>query len=187
MGEVNQLSSDHHDVVVIGAGLSGLCADIKLKAAGIDDFRVFEKASDVGGTWRDNTYPGVACDVPSHLYSCSFAPNPDWSRWYAPGHEIQDYIRSCAVEFGVRDHITFETSIESATWRDDHWALVDSHGATCTARSIISALGGLHTANEPQLPGRELFNGDIFHTRRRPGGQACSGRRDWRDCRPGCP
>ena len=74
-----------YEVVVLGAGLSGVCAAIKLKEAGIDDVRIFEKAGDVGGTWRDNHYPGVACDVPSHLYSYSFAPNPEWSRWYAPG------------------------------------------------------------------------------------------------------
>ena len=89
-----------YEVVVIGAGLSGVCAAIKLKEAGIDNFHCFEKASDVGGTWRDNRYPGVACDVPSHLYSYSFAPNPEWSRWYAPGPEIWDYVKKCAADFG---------------------------------------------------------------------------------------
>ena len=99
-----------YEVVVIGAGLSGVCAAIKLKEAGIDNFQVFEKASDVGGTWRDNRYPGVACDVPSHLYSYSFAPNPEWSRWYAPGPEIWDYVKKCAADFGVYDQMTFDTT-----------------------------------------------------------------------------
>lgn len=156
--------SEHYEVVVLGAGLSGVCAAIKLKEAGIERVRVFEKASDVGGTWRDNRYPGVACDVPSHLYSYSFAPNPDWSRWYAPGREIWDYVRRCATDFGVYDNITFDTTIVSATWTSDRWTLQDSHGATHTATSIISALGGLHTPNMPDLPGHGTYQGVTFHT-----------------------
>lgn len=154
----------HYEVVVIGAGLSGVCAAIKLHEAGIGNYRVFEKAADVGGTWRENRYPGVACDVPSHLYSYSFAPNPEWSRWYAPGSEIWDYVRKCAKDFGVHDQITFNTIIKSAAWTADHWVLQDSNGSTCTAKSVISALGGLHTPNVPNLPGKELFEGEQFHT-----------------------
>lgn len=154
----------HFDVVVLGAGLSGVCAAIKLQQAGIDNVRVFEKASDVGGTWRDNRYPGVACDVPSHLYSYSFAPNPEWSRWYAPGHEIFDYVRKCAVDFDVYDRITFDTTVASADWIGDRWQIETSHGETFTSRAIISALGGLHTPNLPDLPGADAFEGVSFHT-----------------------
>lgn len=155
---------EHYEVVVLGAGLSGVCAAIKLKEAGIDNIRVFEKAGDVGGTWRDNHYPGVACDVPSHLYSYSFAPNPDWSRWYAPGPEIWDYVRKCAIDFGVYDQITFDTTIASAVWDTNHWLLEDLNGAPFTSKSIISALGGLHTPNTPSFPGQDIFAGEMFHT-----------------------
>ncbi len=160
----NDHAHHHYDVVVLGAGLSGVCAAIKLKEAGIENVRVFEKAGEVGGTWRDNRYPGVACDVPSHLYSYSFAPNPDWSRWYAPGPEIWDYVRRCATEFGVRDRITFNTTIDAAEWESGRWELRDSNGVRFTSSAIISALGGLHTPNVPDLPGREAFEGVCFHT-----------------------
>ena len=154
----------HYDVVVLGAGLSGVCAAIKLSEAGITNTRVFEKAGDVGGTWRDNRYPGVACDVPSHLYSYSFAPNPEWSRWYAPGQEIWDYVRKCAVDFGIYDNITFNTTIAAAAWTNDRWEIESSGGERFTSTSIISALGGLHTPNMPDLPGQDTFTGSSFHT-----------------------
>jgi cation diffusion facilitator CzcD-associated flavoprotein CzcO len=155
---------EHYEVVVLGAGLSGVCAAIKLKEAGVNNIRVFEKAGDVGGTWRDNRYPGVACDVPSHLYSYSFAPNPDWSRWYAPGPEIWDYVRRCAMDAAVYDQITFNTTIVSAVWDKNRWLIQDSHGSTFTTKSIISALGGLHTPNVPNFPGQAVFEGVTFHT-----------------------
>lgn len=155
---------ERYEVVVIGAGLSGVCAAIKLRESGINSFRIFEKAGDVGGTWRENHYPGVACDVPSHLYSYSFAPNPDWSRMYAPGSEIWNYVRKCAIDFGVHDRITFDTTIKSATWMHDHWVLETADGQIVTSRSIISALGGLHTPNIPELPGKGDFRGAMFHT-----------------------
>jgi len=168
---------EHYEVVVIGAGLSGICAAIKLKEAGIDNVRVFEKAGDVGGTWRDNQYPGVACDVPSHLYSYSFAPNSEWSRWYAPGAEIWDYVRKCAIDFQVYDQITFNTTIASAVWDLDHWILQDSSGSTFTSTSVISALGGLHTPNKPDFPGEDLFDGVTFHTSNWPQNQDLTGKR----------
>ncbi len=167
----------HYDVVVIGAGLSGICAAIKLKEAGIDNTRVFEKAADVGGTWRDNHYPGVACDVPSHLYSYSFAPNPEWSRWYAPGPEIWDYVKKCARDFGVRDHIKFNTTIESAVWKTDRWVLQDSNGSSFSSKSIISALGGLHTPNLPNIEGQDIFEGAQFHSTAWPDGLDLTGKR----------
>lgn len=170
-------SANHYEVIVLGAGLSGICAAIKLKEAGVESVRVFEKASDVGGTWRDNHYPGVACDVPSHLYSYSFAPNPEWSRWYAPGGEIWDYVRTCATAFGVYDHITFNTTVASATWALDRWTIEDSNGETVTATSIISALGGLHTPNMPQLPGSDTYEGITFHTTNWPDDLDLTGKR----------
>jgi len=167
----------HYEAVVIGAGLSGVCAAIKLREAGVENVRVFEKASDVGGTWRDNRYPGVACDVPSHLYSYSFAPNPGWSRWYAPGNEIWDYVRKCAIDFGVLDQITFNATIESAAWKSDRWLLADSNGSTFTSKSIISALGGLHTPNKPHFLGEAQFEGAAFHTTDWPEDLSLAGKR----------
>jgi len=154
----------HYEVVVIGTGLSGVCAAIKLQEADFKNIRIFEKADDVGGTWRDNRYPGVACDVPSHLYSYSFAPNPEWSRWYAPGAEILDYVRNCAKRYGVFDQICFNTTIESATWNADRWVLKDSNSTTFSANFVISALGGLHVPKTPDLPNKERFEGQVFHT-----------------------
>ena len=154
----------HYEVAVIGAGLSGVCAAIKLREAGVTNFCVFEKAEEVGGTWRENRYPGVACDVPSHLYSYSFAPNPEWSRWYAPGAEILEYVRECALNFGVYDQIKFETGIDSAVWETDRWVLNGSDGSVCTATAVVSALGGLHTPNQPDLPSQASYKGVQFHT-----------------------
>src|SRR6188472_4488745 len=104
------------DHLVVGAGFAGLCAAIKLQEDGETDFLVLEKGSDVGGTWRDNTYPGAACDVPSQLYSFSFAPNPDWSMSFSPQPEIQAYIRQTAERSGTLDRFQFDTTMESATW-----------------------------------------------------------------------
>lgn len=153
-----------YEVVVIGAGFSGVCVAIQLKQVGINNFHVFEKAADVGGTWRENTYPGVACDVPSHLYSYSFELNPNWSRHYAPGAEIHAYIRDCAQKFGVDEHLSFEAPIKSVTWKEDRWLIQPEEGETCSAKSVVSALGGLHTSRIPDIPGANLFHGPIFHT-----------------------
>ena len=174
---MNHNETNHYEAVVIGAGFSGVCAAIKLKEAGIDNVRIFEKAADVGGTWRDNLYPGVACDVPSHLYSYSFAPNPEWSRWYAPGAEIWNYVRACAQEFAVFDQITFNTTIESAVWNTDRWEIQDSNGSTLTSKSIISALGGLHTPSLPDIPGQKSFEGLQFHTSNWPQDLNLTGKR----------
>ena len=107
MSKNNKAARADHQVIVVGAGFSGLCMAIQLKEAGYDDFVVLEKAGDIGGTWRDNIYPGCACDVPSHLYSYSFAPNPRWSRMFAPQQEIWDYLKRCADKFGVTTHMRF--------------------------------------------------------------------------------
>src|SRR3954454_858889 len=104
------------EVAIVGTGFSGLGTAIRLKQEGIDDFVVFERADDVGGTWHWNTYPGCACDVPSHLYSFSFAPNPAWTQTYSPQPEIRAYLERVASDFGVRPHIRFRHTVESASW-----------------------------------------------------------------------
>ena len=131
-----------HRIAILGTGFSGLGAAIRLKQAGIDDFVVLEKASDVGGTWHFNTYPGCACDIPSHLYSFSFAPNPDWTHTYSGQPEIQRYLRGCAERFGLLEHIRFETTLEAAAWDDDAelWRL-DTSAGELTAEIFIAGPG----------------------------------------------
>ena len=153
-----------YDVVVLGAGFSGVCAGIKLKQAGVENFHIFEKGAEVGGTWRENTYPGVACDVPSHLYSYSFALNPNWSRHYAPGHEIKAYMEGCVDEFGIREHLSLGTAIKSLSWQGHHWLVQPEEAQAFTAKSVIAALGGLHTPYVPEIRGMAKFSGPMFHT-----------------------
>src|ERR1700716_252934 len=109
----------HVHVAIVGSGFAGLGMAIRLKQAGIEDFVVLERAEDVGGTWRDNTYPGCACDVPSHLYSFSFAPNPNWSRSYSPQAEIWNYLRDCAQRYGILPHVRFGHEVLEAAWDED--------------------------------------------------------------------
>ncbi|MGH9036180.1 MAG: flavin-containing monooxygenase, partial [Acidimicrobiia bacterium] len=154
-------------VVVIGSGFAGLGMAVRLKEAGIHDFVVLERAGEVGGTWRDNTYPGAACDVPSHLYSFSFAPNPDWSSSFSPQHEIQDYLRRCADGFGVRPHLRFGAELRQARW-DEHlgrWH-VETTAGTYDAQFLVSATGALSDPSLPDLPGLERFAGTTFHSAR---------------------
>jgi cation diffusion facilitator CzcD-associated flavoprotein CzcO len=106
-------------LVIVGAGFAGLGLAVRLQQAGVEDFTILDRASEIGGTWRDNTYPGCACDVPSHLYSYSFAPNPDWSRAYGRQSEILAYLRAVAAEHGVERHVRFDTELREARW-DDH-------------------------------------------------------------------
>ena len=115
MAKTQQQARNHSDIAIIGTGFSGLGMAIRLKQSGIDDFTVFEQGASVGGTWRDNHYPGIACDVPSHLYSFSFAPNPEWSRAYSPGPEIRRYLERCAAQFGILPHTRLDTAIVRAT------------------------------------------------------------------------
>ena len=154
-----------HRIAILGAGFSGLGAAIRLKQAGIDDFVVIEAAGDIGGTWHHNTYPGCACDIPSHLYSFSFAPNPDWSHTYSPQPEIQRYLRGCAERFGILPHVRFHTKVEAAAWDDDAqlWRLQSSAGEI-TASIFIAGPGGLHQPKLPDVPGVESFEGTTFHT-----------------------
>ena len=155
------------DHLVIGAGFGGLCAAITLQEDGETDFLVVEKGADVGGTWRDNTYPGAACDVPSQLYSFSFAPNPHWSMSFSPQPEIQAYLQRVAREAGVLDRFVFDTAVTGARWDDAarRW-LVATTGGEVRARTLISASGGLSEPKLPDLEGIGDFRGELFHSAR---------------------
>jgi cation diffusion facilitator CzcD-associated flavoprotein CzcO len=161
----NGVPVPHHRVAVIGAGFGGIGTVIKLRERGIRDVVVFERAGDVGGTWRDNTYPGCQCDVPSHLYSFSFAPNPDWSRSFATQPEIQAYLQRVVDDHGVRDHIRFGHEVLDARWLpgDQRWALRTA-GGEHTADILVSAHGGLSAPSVPDLPGLDTFEGTVFHS-----------------------
>src|SRR3954453_10714963 len=150
-------------VAIIGSGFSGLTMAVELKRAGREDFVVLERANDVAGTWRDNTYPGCACDVPSHLYSFGFAPNPDWSSTFSPQPEIYAYIRRVAEEQGLLPHVRFGVEVEEAVWDADaqHWTLT-TRAVEMTAHSIASAAGPLSEPAIPDIPGMKDFKGTIF-------------------------
>ena len=165
-------------VAIVGTGFSGLGAAIRLKQDGIEDFVVFERADDVGGTWRDNTYPGIACDVPSHLYSFSFAPNPGWSRTFSPGGEIEEYLRRCAAHFDVLPHVRFEHEVTGAAWDDalERWR-VETTAGSFTAQVLISGTGPLSEPSIPRIPGLESFEGNAFHTAQWDHDQDLRGRR----------
>jgi cation diffusion facilitator CzcD-associated flavoprotein CzcO len=155
------------DHVIIGAGFAGLCAAIKLQADGERDFVVLERGSDVGGTWRDNTYPGAACDVPSQLYSFSFARNPDWSSSYSPQAEIHAYLRKVARRSGTLDRFVFDTTVEDAEWNapEQRWT-VRTSGGTWSARTLIVGAGGLSEPKLPEIEGIDTFQGELFHSAR---------------------
>ena len=158
-----------HEVVIVGNGFSGIGAAIKLKEAGIEDFVVFDKADSVAGTWRENTYPGCACDVPSHMYSFSFEQNPDWSEMYAPQQEIRDYLERVTDRYGVRPHLRLGFRAVSAEWDEAAglWHCVGDGPdgrEELTARFLISGIGGLHVPAKPHLQGLEGFEGAAFHS-----------------------
>ncbi|GAA1140376.1 NAD(P)/FAD-dependent oxidoreductase [Nocardioides aquiterrae] len=161
----------HVQHLIVGAGFAGLCAAIKLQEDGETDFLVVEKGPDVGGTWRDNTYPGAACDVPSQLYSFSFAPNPEWSMSYSPQPEIQAYLRSVAEGSGTLDRFEFDTRFEEATWDDaaQVWRSRISGPAgerTVTSTTLVMGAGSLSEPKLPEIDGIETFQGDLFHSAR---------------------
>ena len=157
----------HADVVIVGTGFAGLGAAIRLKQAGVRSFVVLERAEDIGGTWRDNTYPGCMCDVPSHLYSFSFAPNADWTCTYPRQAEIWDYLRTCADRFGVRPHIRFGHRMTAARWdaATSRWCITTTAG-TFVARYLVLGTGPLSEPRMPEVPGIETFQGTLFHSAR---------------------
>jgi len=154
-----------HDVVVIGAGFSGLGAAISLKAAGIDDFAVLERDDDVGGTWNANRYPGAQCDVPSNLYCYSFAPHPGWTRTFSEREEIWSYLRDCVERYELRSHLKLGTEVAELAWleRARRWRLDTSDGPV-TARIVIAAMGALSEPALPPLAGIERFGGRLLHS-----------------------
>jgi len=159
-------SALHVDHVIVGAGFAGLCAAIKLQEDGETDFVVLEKGADVGGTWRDNTYPGATCDVPSQLYSFSFAAY-DWPSSYSPQPDIQAYIKKVAEESGTLDRFVFDTAVEDAAWDDatQRWT-VRTSGGTWVSKTLVVGAGGLSAPKLPELEGLETFQGEVFHSAR---------------------
>lgn len=153
-------------IAVIGAGASGIMALIKLREAGIEDVTIYEKADALGGTWRDNRYPGVTCDVPSHGYRYSFEPNPEWSRVCAPGTEILDYLKDVARKHNVEASIRYGHEVTRADWRDRRWHLETSKGDQGAFDAVITATGILHHPVMPDIPGLDDFEGEAFHTAR---------------------
>jgi len=156
-------------VGVVGAGMAGILAAIRLGEAGVDDVTILEKADRLGGTWRENTYPGIACDVPSHLYSYSFAPNPEWSHTFSPGEEIQAYFEQVAAEHGVVERIRFGREVVVCRWEGDGWTVVTTTpDGTEEDRFdvVIAATGVLHHPRLPDLAGLDTFAGACFHSAR---------------------
>lgn len=164
---VGQMShgGEHTNIAIIGAGFAGIGMAMRLKRRGENSFRVFERAERIGGTWRDNTYPGIACDVPSHLYSFSFAPNPNWSQKYAAGEEIAAYLEDCVASEELNEHLTLDTDVFDMRWDDEAqlWRLSTSRGAV-TANTLILAAGRLSKPRIPPVPGATEFAGDWFHS-----------------------
>lgn len=157
----------HVRVAVIGSGFGGLGAGVRLRRAGITDFVILERADSVGGTWRDNSYPGCACDVPSHLYSFSFAPNPEWPRSFSGQPDIRAYLEKVADVFGLRPHLRFNAEVTEARWDADatRWQIVTTAGRW-TADAVVAAAGPLADPQIPDLPGLDAFPGKVFHSSR---------------------
>ena len=155
-------------IKIIGAGMSGILCAIRLHEEGYHDFEILEKADSLGGTWRDNRYPGLSCDIPSHVYSYSFAPNPQWSRKYSGGAEIQAYFERIASDYNVVPRIRFNCEVTDCEFVDGGWQLW-SHGQDCgRANVIMAATGILHHPNDQNFAGLDTFAGDAFHTARWP-------------------
>ncbi len=156
----------HHDVAIIGAGFGGLGMGIKLKQAKRNNFIILERASELGGTWRDNTYPGCACDVPSVVYSFSFDQNPNWTHLYSKQPEILAYLRACVERFNIRDHIRFNSDVCELRFveADGYWEVKTRVGEVFTARHVVSAMGPLNRPNMPNFPGLDKFQGEKFHS-----------------------
>ncbi len=152
------------DICIVGAGMSGLLMGIVLQKAGIERFRIYEKADSVGGTWRENRYPGLTCDVPSFFYSYSFEPNLDWTHRFSPGPEIRAYFERVAEKYGLLPRISFGEAVESARYEDGGWTIGTSRGAATRADVLVAATGPLHHKNHPEIPGLESFEGACFHT-----------------------
>jgi cation diffusion facilitator CzcD-associated flavoprotein CzcO len=166
-----EMVTRHLRVLIIGAGIAGIVAAIKLREAGIDDITIVEKAGGLGGTWRENTYPGITCDVPSLLYSYSFAPNPNWSHQFAPGAEIQAYLETVAADHGVTEMIRFNTEVTTLAYRPDGaagavWKAEGVDGFAWDGDVVFAATGVLHHPKYPDIEGLDDFEGPCFHSAR---------------------
>lgn len=155
-------------IAIVGSGFGGLCMGIRLKQAGIDSFTIYEQADSIGGTWRDNHYPGAACDVQSHVYSFSFEKNPRWSRMFAEQTEIRDYLQHCADKYGLMRHMRFGSEVKGARFDDSSgtWTLTLGSGEQVLADVFVSAAGGLSRPATPDIPGLPRFEGKLFHSAR---------------------
>ncbi len=151
--------------IIIGAGMSGILSAIKLKEAGLD-YAIYEKADRLGGTWRENEYAGLSCDVPSHLYCYSFAPNPDWSHRFSPGAEIQAYFVDIAERYGIDKEIQYNKKITRCAFEDGRWQIETSDGSTDAGDFVIAATGVLHEPAYPDIEGLDSFQGTVFHSAR---------------------
>jgi cation diffusion facilitator CzcD-associated flavoprotein CzcO len=154
------------DVAIVGAGFGGLCAAIRLRESGVQSLLILERSHEVGGTWRDNVYPGCACDVPSHMYSFSFAPNQEWTRPYPQQQEIQDYILRITASYALRPLIRFNTDVQAMRWNAEKecWQIEISGQPPMLARQVILATGPLNKPAIPDIPGVDLFAGESFHS-----------------------
>ncbi len=161
-------SETGHEAVVVGTGFGGLAAAIALERQGVRDVVLLEKADDLGGTWRDNRYPGCACDVPSHLYSFSFAPSARWSRPFAQQAEIWDYLRRVARDFAVAERIRYGEELVEATYDEGTWHLLTARGTRLHTRTLVLATGALHEPSVPAFEGLDSFRGSVFHTAQWP-------------------
>ena len=153
-------------IAVIGAGMAGILSGVKLLEAGITDFTIYEKGDGPGGTWRENTYPGLACDVPSHLYSYSFAPNPEWSHRFSPGPEIRTYFAGVARDHGLDRYTRYREGIVSCRFTAGRWQLETERGTHDEVDVVIAATGVLHHPRYPDIQGRDTFAGAMFHSAR---------------------
>ncbi|HEX2773012.1 MAG TPA: NAD(P)/FAD-dependent oxidoreductase, partial [Micromonosporaceae bacterium] len=154
-------------IAIIGAGFGGIGTAIRLKQRGYQDFVVFDRGDEVGGAWRDNSYPGCACDVPSHLYSLSFAPHSEWTRSFSGQQEIWAYLRRCVDDFGIQPHLRLRHEVYGASWDDaDGCWLVDTSGGGYRADVLVAAGGPLTEPAVPALPGLDTFAGEVFHSAR---------------------
>jgi len=165
---MNSRPTSARRIAIIGSGFSGLCLGIQLKRLGIDSFTIFEKVDRLGGTWRENTYPGAACDVPSFSYCFSFEQKTDWSRKWAPQAEILEYMEDCAKKYDLIRHIRFGTEIASASWDNEAavWKIRTVKGEEVLAEVLVAGVGQLNRPNMPKLRGAENFKGVSFHSAR---------------------
>jgi cation diffusion facilitator CzcD-associated flavoprotein CzcO len=160
------VTADACPIGIIGAGFAGLAMAMELKQAGIDSFKIYEAAAELGGTWRDNTYPGCACDIPSHLYSLRDVPLPGWSRSYSPQPEILEYLKQVAREQKLESHIVYNTEISEVIYNDADglWTLKTANSEDVVVRAVVFGIGALNVPNIPDIAGVKDFEGRLFHS-----------------------